>query len=220
MNVLTIAALIVMAICSLRGWRRGFVMLLYGIAAWVFIAVFILIAHRFIYSYYLGNDAIYGKVYDFTRPYVNKYIPESMLGNPDVEKAITEAADALPEDVKQNDIRIDPGMLSDIDADTLKEYGIDVPKEYEGLVDDVLAKAAKNVENGSQKAGDLIEKAKEDAGEAGESLRAAMVDAATESAVQYILRAAAVVSAYLIAKIICVVTKIVLIVITERTPIR
>lgn len=220
MNALTMAALVVMAICAIRGWRRGFVMLLYGIAAWVFIAVFVLIAHRFIYNYFMGNEMIYTKVYDFARPYVNKYVPESILDVVNVENVISKATEKLVGDVDPETIKIDNDFLSNIDADRLADYGIEIPEEYRGVVESMISKAAEGVDKGSDAAGELIENAKERAGDAGEDLRNAMVDAATQTAVEYIFRAAAVFTAYLIAKIICVIVKIVLIVITERTPIR
>ncbi len=211
MNVLTIAALVIMVFCMLRGWKRGIIMWIYGVAAWIFIMLFVTVAHNILFNVYMENEDIYGKVYGTVRPYVEKYIPETTENGIDKNKTI-KAID----NIMSGGMPIDGDTLANVDADVLREFGIDVPKEYEGIVNGVIDKIA----NGADSIEGITEELSEGASNAGNMLRETTVDVATETAVKYILRALAVLTAYLIAKVICIIVKIILTVLTENALIR
>ncbi len=211
MNVLTIAAVIVILFCAFRGWKRGIVMWIYGVAAWIFIMLFVMVAHNILYTAFMENEQIYGKAYEAVYPYVNKYIPESKVDNINLGDAAAKVDELLPDGMA-----IDGNAFSGVDADTLREFGVDVPNEYEGIFNNVMEKISKSADA----VGDVKESLTEGVSKGTSTIRETTVAAATETVVEYILRALAVFASYLIAKIICVIIKIILTVVTENALIR
>ncbi len=211
MNVLTIAALVVLLFCILRGWKRGIVMWIYGAAAWVFIMLFVTIAHNVIFNMYMENEKIHGRVVEVVRPYVEGYIPNKTEGGIDIDDAMSTMGNLIPEELP-----IDGSTLSNVDADVLRDFGINIPEEYDDVVNDVIDRVA----DGADTVGGLTEQINDGASGVGDALRQATVDVAAETVTQYALRILAVLTAYVIAKVICTIVKIALVVLTENKLIR
>lgn len=175
---LFIVAIVLMAFCTIRGLRRGIAMLIYGVAAWLFVLLFILFFKTPIYNMYVGNERVYNQIYEVAFTYVDRYVPKADAEEKSNDETVEQLKETIPKE-----LQITEEMVSKIDIKKLEEYGIKVPKDFikEGVT----------------------------------SVRDGIVDKATRAFVDYLIQALAVLTAYLIAKLICVIVKIIIITISE-----
>ena len=151
-------------------------MLLYGAAAWIFISLFVLVAHQIIYHTLVGNPEVHDRIYDRIRPYVSHYIPETEISDFDIEKAFSSLTKGVSEDTK-----ISGSLLSDMTAEKLGQYGVEIPEAYRGIVEDALS----NLGDGAETVGEIMEKLRKTTAEGAENVREKAIDAAAETATDY-----------------------------------
>lgn len=129
MNGLSLFFLVLTVLVIFRGWRRGLVGLIYGIAAWIFIAVFVMVANPPIYHYFMENEDIHDAVYERVYPYADSYVPQ-IAAQVDVPVRL---ADSVPAEYREileglKEKGIDPGDIAGAVGDSLKESAEDIRK--------------------------------------------------------------------------------------------
>ena len=66
MNVVLIVTLFLLFFLTLQGWRKGILGVVFGLISWVFIFLFVAVAHPYIENYMRNNTKIYDNVYQQT----------------------------------------------------------------------------------------------------------------------------------------------------------
>ncbi len=163
-NALTIICAVLTVLVIFRGYRRGIIGIVYGVAAWLFICIFVIVVSPVLYNTLEENESFCDMIYEKIYPYVDSSIPKlqsraiNSTGSPD-EKYMNMAQNAsisVPEEYQDafNNYIENGGDISDVsDAvnqyldDTGKDLGdvardiqdgnIQVPEQYQGLVDGI-----------------------------------------------------------------------------------
>ncbi len=220
MNALFLIIIILSALVIYRGWSRGIIVLAYGIFSWIFMIAFTAIANPILYNYFMNNEAVHDKVYEFVYPYADASIPQVSMKKETPQREA--APKGVDEDKKSDDdsIHIDKDILEegaknlpDALKDLIPEKGVDVPKDlvdkfqenggisipdkYQWAVD-MLEDYGIDVEEYVDKANDTIENTMED-------MRKAAVEKAATEITKRVLKGLALIVSYLISKAVCTV---------------
>lgn len=213
MNILFVLAVILLVATIYRGWSRGLIGLVYGIASWLFIGIFILVVNPVIYNGMYNNPSIHDAIYDKVYPYIDKKVP-GYTGKAGIEWNTINAAslsnldfDDIKKKIENGEITVSKEykeLIDNVDTDKYKDIinNIDL-SEYENILDDNEI----TDEEGSV-IGDALVKALSDAAtDTANEVRKSVVEATTERVCQYIIRFIAILITYLVAKAIAVVAK-------------
>lgn len=238
-NGLFLFCLALTVLVVFRGWRRGLIGLIYGVGAWIFIAAFVTMANPPIYHYFMENEEIHDAVYERVYPYADSYVPQIAA---QVKVPVRLAASVSPEDEEKiKQYLNDGGEVPDeykgaveqyLNGDTegaldeLEKKGVTIPEKYKETLDaleDSGVSANEILDGLKDKGIDLNDIAGAVGGSLKESaadIRKAAVEVAAERVTSYLLKAMAVVISYLLAKVICLLVKLALSVVTSVGPIR
>ena len=189
MNPLFLVCLVITGLSVFRGWRRGVIGLIFGVAAWLFILVFVIIARPLLYDALFQNDGFQDAIYHKVYPYADSAVPK----------------------LEANYLNNSGKSLSDAVRD-VQNGGLTLPEKYQDMVDELK-------ESGID-LGAVADTIEEGAVDSVEDIRESVVSTAAEKVTDYILQAISVIAAYLIAKILCLIAKLILDTVTEAGPIR
>ena len=114
-NTLFIVVLIIFAVFMILGFLRGILGIVFGVASWVFVFIFVNWASPVILDN-IREGAIQEKVFEATYDYLDKKVDDDISG-------------AIPGMEDESDVRVDK-----IQEDLFSVYGIKLPKEL--LTDD------------------------------------------------------------------------------------
>ena len=240
MNGLFLFCLALTALVIFRGWRRGIIGLAYGIGSWIFIAVFVTMANPLVYNYFYDNEDIHDAVYDRVYPYADSYIPQ-ITAQVELPARLADATAAdeykdvaekylngdaeIPDEYKE---AVEKYRSGDAEGalDELEKKGVTVPEKYQNAINalknsgiDINEFAGELQEKGvdlGEISGSLSNSVKESAAD----IRKAAVETLAEKVTSYVLKAMAVVIVYLIAKVLCLLVKLMLSIVTSAGPIR
>lgn len=239
-NGLFLFCLALTALVVFRGWRRGLVGLVYGVGSWIFIAVFVTMANPPVYHYFMENEDIHDAVYERVYPYADSYVPQ-IAARVDVPVRLAGTSASPEDEEKIKQYLSNGGEVPDeykgaveqyLNGDTegaldeLEKKGVTVPEKYKETLDALedSGVSASDILDGLQDKGiDLNDIAGAVGGSLKESaadIRKAAVEVAAERVTSYLLKAVAVVISYLLAKVICLLVKLALSVVTSVGPIR
>ncbi len=130
MNIFLIIVLLILVFCTINGWRKGLLGIVYGFISWIFILIFVIWANPHIEDYLIHRTGVYDKVVETTQTFIMEKIPESNLQlDTSLDSQDTADGDTTDssEEAQSTDIKDASGQ------DILEQLGIELP--------DAIAKA-------------------------------------------------------------------------------
>ncbi len=187
MNVLLFCIALIMSLTIIKGYSRGLIGLIYGVASWIFIASVVVVGSPAVYEYLTENTIVYDKIHDMVVQTADTYLPEN---------------EELIQNLQKNDTQEE--AESDLPVDEKSIKSILNSTNLEEIIPD-LDEMTQKMTGGIQRSADLV--------------RQEVIENAARLVTNRILHVLAGIFCYLVAKIICIIVRILINIVTSPAPI-